>query len=83
MDTIGEKIRKLRQRHEWTQQNLADLCSFPGPWTVSRLETRGTDSLSTLEVVCGAFGIAAWELLKPDHLFWNVNETGEELTEAK
>ncbi len=40
-----------------TQQTLANLCSFPGPWTVSRLETRGTDSLSTLEIVCGAFGI--------------------------
>lgn len=56
----------MRQAHGWTQQTLADLCFFPGPWTVSRLETRGTDSLGTLEIVCKALGVEVWELLKPD-----------------
>ena len=40
MNPIGEKIRKLRQNKHWTQQELAEKCSFPGLWTVSRLETR-------------------------------------------
>lgn len=64
MRDIGTRIRSLRREKGWTQQTLANLCSFPGPWTVSRLETRGTDSLSTLEIVCGAFGIEVWELLR-------------------
>ena len=63
---VGGKIRQLRIKHGWTQQELAERCSFPGPWTVSRLETRGTDSLSTLEIVCNALRIEVWELLKPD-----------------
>ena len=64
MDNIGARIRALRREKGWTQQTLADLCSFPGPWTVRRLETQGTDSLSTLEIVWMALGIEEWELLR-------------------
>lgn len=60
----AKQIRKLRQKDNWTQQKLSERCNFPGPWTVSRLETRGTDSLSTLQIICVAFGIEVWELLR-------------------
>ena len=65
----AKHIRYLRQSKHWTQQTLAEKCLFPGPWTVSRLETRGTDSLGMLEIVCKALGVEVWELLKPD---WEV-----------
>ena len=61
---VGARIRALRQQRHWTQQILAEEANLPGPWTVSRLETRGTDSLGTLEVVCKALDIEVWELLK-------------------
>ena len=60
----GKRIRLLRSDHHWIQQQLAEFCNFPGPWTVSRIETRGTDSLSTLEIICKALGIEVWELLR-------------------
>lgn len=62
---VGARIRALRQQRHWTQQILAEEANLPGPWTVSRLETRGTDSLQTLEIVCNALGIEVWELLHP------------------
>jgi hypothetical protein len=33
------------------------------------LETRGTDSIATLEIVCKALDVEVWEMLKPD---WEV-----------
>ena len=65
----AKQIRKLRQERHWTQQCLAEKCLLSGPWTVSRLETRGTDSLGMLEIVCKALGVEVWKLLKPD---WEV-----------
>ena len=65
----AKKIRSHRQQKHWTQQYIAEICSLPGPWSVSRLETRGTDSLGMLEIVCKALGVELWELLKPD---WEV-----------
>ena len=64
MDNIGARIRSLRREKNWTQQTLAEKTNLSGPWAESRLETRGTDSLSVLEIVCKAFGIEVWELLK-------------------
>ena len=61
---VAKKIRKLRKKNNWTQQYLAEKTNLPGPWSVSRLETRGTDSLSTLQIICDAFGIEVWELLR-------------------
>lgn len=60
----AKQIRELRQERQWTQQHLAEITNLPGPWSVSRLETRGTDSLGMLEIVCKAFGIEVWELLR-------------------
>ena len=82
---VGAKIRTLRKARDWTQQTMAEKANLPGPWTVSRLETRGTDSLSTLEVVCKALDIEVWELLHPTHLFQDENddrlgEDGEDKT---
>jgi transcriptional regulator with XRE-family HTH domain len=68
MKPIGPKIRQLRLQRYWTQQQFAELCNFPGPWTISRIETRGTDSLQTLEIVCKALGLEVWELLHPTRI---------------
>ena len=74
---IADRLRKLRLRKQLTQQELAALCHFPGPWKISRLEGEKKDSgierIDTLEVVCQELGIELWELLKPD---WDV--AGEE-----
>jgi len=66
---VAERIRYLRQSKQWTQQYLAEKTNLPGPWSVSRLETRGTDSIATLEIVCKALDVEVWEMLKPD---WEV-----------
>ena len=70
---IATRIRALRQAHNLTQQELAALCNFPGPWKISRLEGgkkgSGIERIDTLEVVCQELGIELWELLKPD---WGV-----------
>ena len=74
---IAARIRLLRRERGLTQQELAALCNFPGPWKISRLEGgkkgSGIERLDTLEIVCQELGIELWELLKPD---WDV--TGEE-----
>ncbi len=70
---IATRIRALRRAHNLTQQELAALCNFPGPWKISRLEGgkkgSGIERLDTLEIVCQKLGIELWELLKPD---WDV-----------
>lgn len=67
---IAAKIRLLRRERGLTQQELAALCHFPGPWKISRLEGgkkgSGIERIDTLEVVCQELGIELWELLKPD-----------------
>jgi transcriptional regulator with XRE-family HTH domain len=74
---IAVRIRLLRRERGLTQQELAALCNFPGPWKISRLEGgkkgSGIERLDTLEIVCQKLGIELWELLKPD---WDV--AGEE-----
>lgn len=74
---IAARIRLLRRERGLTQQELAALCNFPGPWKISRLEGgkkgSGIERIDTLEVVCQELGIELWELLKPD---WDV--AGEE-----
>lgn len=74
---IATRIRKLRLQKQLTQQELAALCNFPGPWKISRLEGgkkgSGIERIDTLEIVCQELGIELWELLKPD---WDV--AGEE-----
>lgn len=74
---IASRIRLLRRERGLTQQELAALCHFPGPWKISRLEGgkkgSGIERLDTLEIVCQKLGIELWELLKPD---WDV--AGEE-----
>ena len=61
---VAKQIRKLQQGRYWTQQYLAEITNLPGLWSLSRLEARGTDSLSTLQIICEAFGIEVWELLR-------------------
>ena len=70
---IAARIRLLRRERGLTQQELAALCNFPGPWKISRLEGgkkgSGIERIDTLEVVCQELGIELWELLKPE---WDV-----------
>ena len=52
---IADRIRLLRREWGLTQQELAALCNFPGPWKISRLEGgkkgSGIERLDTLEIV--------------------------------
>ena len=67
---IASRIKLLRRERGLTQQELAALCNFPGPWKISRLEGgkkgSGIERIDTLEIVCQELGIELWELLKPD-----------------
>lgn len=67
---IAQRIRRLRQQKQWTQQELADRCKFPGPWKISRIESAkkgsGIERIDTLEIICEAMEIELWELLKLD-----------------
>ena len=78
-DQIATRIRKLRLQKQLTQQELAALCNFPGPWKISRLEGgkkgSGIERIDTLEVVCQELGIELWELLKPDSVIPVEGET--------
>lgn len=63
---IALRIRTLRRQKQWTQQELADRCNFPGPWKISRIEGAkkgsGIERIDTLEIICEAIGIELWEL---------------------
>ena len=69
---IALRIRTLRQQKQWTQQELAERCNFPGPWKISRIEGAkkgsGIERIDTLEIICEVLGIELWELLKPDEI---------------
>lgn len=77
---IALRIRTLRRQKQWTQQELADRCNFPGLWKISRIEGAkkgsGIERIDTLDVICETLGIELWELLKPD----GINEYNTQMT---
>jgi transcriptional regulator with XRE-family HTH domain len=61
---LGSAVRKLRQEHGWTQEELAEAAELHMTY-ISDLE-RGARSpgLSTQQRLATALGVKVWELMK-------------------
>jgi transcriptional regulator with XRE-family HTH domain len=60
---LGIHIRKIRERKELSQQNLADMCNFPKS-TLARIERAEMNtSIKTLVKIADALEIEPKELL--------------------
>lgn len=62
----GEKIRQLRQKHRWTQKELA-MASGVDQAVISKLENnfKGGTRIETMVALARAFGVATDELFVP------------------
>jgi transcriptional regulator with XRE-family HTH domain len=61
---LGRRIRFLREKHGWTQQQLADMTGI-GRVHVSELENGKREAgLKMLEKLSSSFGISVSDLLK-------------------
>jgi transcriptional regulator with XRE-family HTH domain len=64
-NALGARIVQLREKHEWTQKQLAEKTGGLDQGFVSRIETGRTEPcLGTLSVLAKAFGLSLSELLK-------------------
>jgi len=64
---VAKRIKALRASRRWSQLDLAKRAGVSQK-TVSNLEDEESHScqLDKLEMIANAFGIAVWELIKPD-----------------
>lgn len=63
-NALGERVRLLRSNRGWTQRQLEQRSGLERAF-LSRLENGRTDlTLSSLEKIAAAFGLAVSELLK-------------------
>lgn len=70
---VAERVRRLRQQHGWTAQQLADMCADAGlpsltRGTIAKIESGVRQSVSAdeLGVLANVLGVTATELLTPD-----------------
>ncbi|WP_133469953.1 helix-turn-helix transcriptional regulator [Paraglaciecola marina] len=59
-------IKLLRQKHNWTQQLLADACDV-SLRTIQRVEKEGAASKETTMSLCSVFEVRQGELIKLDN----------------
>ena len=60
-------IKTLRQKHNWTQQLLADACDI-SLRTIQRVEKEGAASKETTRSLCAVFEVRQGELIKLDDI---------------
>ena len=60
-------IKALRQKHNWTQQLLADACDI-SLRTIQRVEKEGAASKETTMSLCAVFEVRQGELIKLDDI---------------
>lgn len=66
MNTIGKNIRKLRQKHGWSQGEAAQRLKISIP-AFSKIETGITDiNISRLEQIAKLFGVSVLEVIYRD-----------------
>src|SRR2546423_13547390 len=70
---VAERVRRLRQQHGWTAQQLADLCADAGlpsltRGTIAKIESGVRQSVSAQElaILAVVLRVTATELLTPD-----------------
>ncbi len=65
MQLNPKTIKALRQKHNWTQQVLADACDV-SLRTIQRVEKEGAASKETTMSLCAVFEVRQGELIKLD-----------------
>lgn len=61
-ETTGQRIRRLRTEHGWSQARLAEIANMT-PQAIQQAETRNIDMhASTLEGLADALGVTMGEL---------------------
>jgi transcriptional regulator with XRE-family HTH domain len=63
--TLAENIRAFRKRHQFSQEDLADLCMLHRTYIGSIEREERNVSLSTLEILAKALKVSVPELLTP------------------
>ena len=64
---IGARIRELRRKRSWSQEQLGAMVGFSQS-KISKIENGGWDSLSDLRLIAKALGVKLKELIddEPD-----------------
>lgn len=67
MQLIGNRIRELRRKHSWSQEQLGNLVGFSQS-KISKIERGDWDSLSDLRLIARALDVRLKELIddEPD-----------------
>ena len=65
MQLIGDKIRTLRRKRGWSQEQLGAMVGFSQS-KISKIEIGDWDSLSDLRLIARALGVPIEELVKED-----------------
>jgi transcriptional regulator with XRE-family HTH domain len=55
--SYGERIRELREKKAWTQEDLTEFAGLESVRTVQRVEKNQTRSPETLRAIAGAFNV--------------------------
>jgi len=65
MQLIGDKIRTLRRKRGWSQEQLGAMVGFSQS-KISKIENGDWDSLSDLRLIAKALGVKLKELIDDD-----------------
>ena len=65
---IGKSIKTLRQKCNWTQEQLADIVGY-SVRNLRRIENDGTGSIDVVNTFAGIFKVSALDILNGCFLF--------------
>ena len=65
---IGQSIKTLRVRRNWTQDQLADIVGY-SVRNLRRIENDGTGSIDVVNTFAGIFNVSAMDILNGCFLF--------------
>lgn len=80
MEINASRIKAIRQQHQWTQQQLADMCGV-SLRTVQRVEKEGNAASETIMSLCAVFEVPREDLLvvpKLDESEWQTIKIGNQ-----
>ncbi|GGF83565.1 helix-turn-helix domain-containing protein [Alteromonas lipolytica] len=81
MEIDALQVRTLRQQHQWTQQQLAEMCGV-SLRTIQRIEKEGNAATETVMSLCAVFEIPQQTLRvvpAPDTETWQTVRVGRQL----
>lgn len=80
MEINASHIKAIRQQHQWTQQQLADMCGV-SLRTIQRVEKEGNAAQETVMSLCAVFEVPRDELLivpRVDESQWQTIKVGNQ-----